>query len=151
MGRCLNDGICKVGGPRHLPTCLCTDGWTGDRCEQSLVCQFYCQHGGICSVSDGVPYCQCTSKYKGTRCEESTNGDTYVGEISVEENSALLPSLLAVGTCIVVVFTLSAIYFILRRRQPFSHERLQENDFNNPMYQERDAEPFTLDADKVNW
>lgn len=60
----------------------------------------------------------------------------------------MLPTLLAVGTFVAVVCTLGAIFFIVRRRQPFSHERLQENDFNNPMYQERDAEPFTLDADK---
>ncbi|KAB0803781.1 hypothetical protein PPYR_00751 [Photinus pyralis] len=148
MGRCHNDGICKVGGPRHLPICICTEGWTGEFCEQPAACQFYCEHGGDCTVVDGMPTCHCTSEYKGMRCTELISRETYVGEIAVEGGNAVLSTLLAVGSFVLVVCALGAIYFILRRRHPFAHERLQENDFNNPIYQERDAEPFTLDADK---
>lgn len=51
---------------------------------------------------------------------------------------------------ILIVLALGAIGFqyVFRGRTVFSHERLQENDFSNPIYQDRDAEPFTLDADK---
>lgn len=55
---------------------------------------------------------------------------------------------------IVILFLLGIgiviTYIFLKRRQPFTHERLEENDFNNPMYQDRDAEPFSLNADKTN-
>lgn len=64
-------------------------------------------------------------------------------------SSFVLPIALVVGVILLVVGVLVLVNFILKGRETFSHERLQENDFNNPMYQERDTEPFTLDADKV--
>ena len=62
----------------------------------------------------------------------------------------LVPVISAVVVIIVILVGFLAFDFFLKKRQSFSHERLQENDFNNPMYQDRDAEPFTLDADKVS-
>jgi hypothetical protein len=55
----------------------------------------------------------------------------------------------AIVVIIAILVAFLAFDYFYRKRRSFSHERLQENDFNNPMYQDRDAEPFTLDADKV--
>lgn len=63
----------------------------------------------------------------------------------------MLPIALVIGVILLVVGVLVLVNFILKGREAFSHERLQENDFNNPMYQDRDTEPFTLDADKVSF
>lgn len=66
-----------------------------------------------------------------------------------EPHSLLVPLLAALIVIIIVlVVGFFAFYYFFKNRT-FSHERLQENDFNNPIYQERDAEPFRLDPDKV--
>jgi len=144
MGRCQNNGICQIKGPSHLPTCICNDGWTGDHCEKPADCQFYCQNGGLCYVSDGLPKCHCSPIHKGPRCQELE--ENYISA-AASNAGTVLPALLAFGISILIICVLGAIYYIYRRRKAFFHSRLIENDFNNPMFQERDSdEPFALDG-----
>lgn len=99
-----------------------------------------------------MPYCHCKPTHEGIRCEHTKTritGETVKQQENEEETSYALPVVLSVGVILLIVGALIVIVYVLRGRESFSHERLQENDFNNPMYQDRDAEPFTLDADKV--
>lgn len=95
-----------------------------------------------------MPYCHCTSTYEGIRCEHTKS--KIAETVKQEETNYALPITLSVGVILLIVGVVIMVVYFLRGRETFSHERLQENDFNNPMYQDRDAEPFTLDADKVN-
>lgn len=109
----------------------------GEQCEKPVACKDYCRNGGECSLRDGSPYCTCVNSFKGSQCEES--------------RSILVPVLSALAVIVIVLVGGFFVFdYFLRNRTPFSHERLQENDFNNPIFQERDGEPFTLDADRVS-
>lgn len=149
---CENDGVCQWVSLNQPATCYCRSSWTGPRCETILSCENQCENGGTCSITEGITYCQCPSGYRGKKCEIKPSQLTPNESFDKKEQtrSILVPILAALAVIIIVLVTgfLTFDYFT-RKRTPFSHERLQENDFNNPMYQDRDAEPFTLDADKV--
>lgn len=96
-----------------------------------------------------MPYCHCEPTYEGIRCEHTKS---RIGEKTEKQEggtSYALPILLTLGVLLLIGGGVFVGLYFWKGRQAFSHERLQENDFNNPMYQDRDAEPFTLDADKV--
>ncbi|KAJ8961610.1 hypothetical protein NQ314_005912 [Rhamnusium bicolor] len=145
---CQNGGVCVLPSLEKEPICYCQENWTGATCNQPAVCKTYCHNGGICAVSDGIPYCQCPDEYEGNKCEQLRSLEEPV--LRKEEGRSILVPVLSAIAVIVIVLVVGffAFDYLLRNRTTFSHERLQENDFNNPMYQERDAEPFTLDADK---
>lgn len=148
--RCQNNAVCFQESPRTAPQCLCANGWSGMRCTELKVCSYYCHNGGTCSVSENMPYCQCPSGYTGLKCQLSANPTVGDGPTeTADKKSVSLPVLLVAGFLMLIAGAVAGAYVLIQRRHPFSHERLQENDFNNPMYQERDTEPFTLDADKV--
>lgn len=114
-------------------------------------------NGGTCSISDGVRYCHCPSGFGGFNCKDvkkiddtASQNEASQDQIQKDTNrGVLVPVISAVAVIIAILAAFLAFDYFYKRRQSFSHERLQENDFNNPMYQDRDAEPFTLDADKV--
>lgn len=151
-GLCENDGICVWESLNRPASCHCGPSWTGTRCETFTSCENLCENGGTCSITEGLAYCQCKKGYRGKKCEvppaSLTPNESF--EKKEQGRSILVPILAAVAV-IAVVLGAGFLFFdyFTRKRTPFSHERLQENDFNNPMYQDRDAEPFTLDADKV--
>lgn len=131
------------------PYCYCPDGWTGQQCDQQPPsCDYYCKNGGSCTMINGMPYCHCQPTHEGIRCEHTKNriSESNTGN----ERSYAMTVVLAMGVIMFIIGALVVIVYLLRGRESFSHERLQENDFNNPMYQDRDAEPFTLNADKVS-
>lgn len=135
-----------------IPSCFCQLGFSGKYCETQVdICNYFCKNGGTCTVTNQIPYCHCKSTHEGLRCEHTKNRITNENSIleKPEETNYALPILLSLGVILLIVGAVIVIIYILRSRESFSHERLQENDFNNPMYQDRDAEPFTLDADKV--
>ncbi|XP_074039673.1 LDL receptor protein 1 [Leptinotarsa decemlineata] len=147
LNRCLNSGVCVVHSLEDQPVCHCTKRWTGTYCERPAVCEDFCQNGGTCSVSEEVAYCTCTEEYKGVRCEQAYF--TNKGKLEKESRSILVPMLSAITVIIIVLIGGFFVFeYCFKSRTPFSHERLQENDFSNPIYQERDAEPFSLDADQ---
>ncbi|XP_065167955.1 low-density lipoprotein receptor-related protein 1 [Atheta coriaria] len=147
---CQNDGVCEIGGLHRNPICHCLPEWTGERCDSPVKCRFFCQNGGTCHLRNGIPYCLCPFDYEGSNCESYKHEDVEISPQASEDNEILLPVLSVLGIIVLIACMLAVAFFIFRRRTAFSHERLQENDFNNPMYQERDAEPFTLDTDKSN-
>nr|XP_008195317.2 PREDICTED: LOW QUALITY PROTEIN: prolow-density lipoprotein receptor-related protein 1 [Tribolium castaneum] len=146
-GLCQNGGVCQILSPHVDPICQCPQSWTGPRCTQLAVCANYCQNGGTCDVSDGLPYCRCPADFDGVKCELLAKLDEAVAHKDVGRG-VVVPVIAAIVVIIVILVVFLAFDYFYRKRQSFSHERLQENDFNNPMYQDRDAEPFTLDADK---
>lgn len=93
-----------------------------------------------------APYCRCPVSREGIRCEHIKSEAIQRND---DSSGVALPVLLSIGVLLVIVGGVAVGLYLVRGRETFSHERLRENDFNNPMYQERDAEPFTLDADKV--
>lgn len=95
-----------------------------------------------------MPYCHCEATHEGIRCEH-TKSKIAEATNKQEGTNYALPIVLSVGVILLIAGVVFMVVYFLRGRESFSHERLQENDFNNPMYQDRDAEPFTLDADKV--
>lgn len=109
-------------------------------------------NGGTCFISNNIRYCDCMPGYTGLECEVVKNGlaDNVNVSFSQQNKSSLL-IYISIFVCILILLGLGVTFFVVRRRQLFTHERLQENDYNNPMYQDRDAEPFTLDADKVRF
>lgn len=113
------------------------------------VCADYCENGGTCAVSDGIPYCQCPANYEGNKCELAIKFGPKKSTPQKEVGrSILVPVISAILVIVAILVAFLVFDYYVKRRQTFSHERLQENDFTNPMYQDRDAEPFTLDADK---
>ncbi|CAH2009921.1 unnamed protein product [Acanthoscelides obtectus] len=149
--RCLNDGICVLPSLEADPICYCTVSWTGDLCDKPAKCKNYCQNQGHCSVIDNLPYCSCIDGYSGRRCElQPIDAKLNRPNDGKEKSQSVLVIVLTTLAVVVILFIAGFLIFdhFFRNRTSFSHERLQENDFNNPMYQERDAEPFTLNADK---
>ncbi|XP_056636916.1 low-density lipoprotein receptor-related protein 1 isoform X1 [Diorhabda sublineata] len=147
INRCLNGGICVLPNTDQPPICHCTKRWTGTYCESPAVCENYCENSGTCSVSDNVPFCTCPNGYSGVRCEL----DVYGKEAKSHESKTIVVPILAALAVIVAVLIAGFLIFeyYFKKRTNFSHERLEENDFSNPMYQEREAENFTLEADKA--
>lgn len=153
-------GVCQIKGPASEPTCKCNEDWSGQRCEISLKCNNYCKNGGTCSISENMRYCDCLAEYEGVICEnkkdyapssEETNkkdSKLPAEQKPGDESSATTIIVTIIIVCLLLI-SFVASYFFLKKRQLFTHERLQENDFNNPMYQDRDAEPFALGTDKV--
>ncbi|KAJ3645617.1 hypothetical protein Zmor_023259 [Zophobas morio] len=148
-GFCGNGGVCQILSPHIDPICQCPPTWTGPRCESLAVCSNYCKNGATCDVSDGLPFCRCPDGFEGVKCDQLIvkSLDKAIPQKD-GGRGMLVPVISAVVVIIVILVGFLAFDFFLKKRQSFSHERLQENDFNNPMYQDRDAEPFTLDADK---
>ena len=70
---CLNNGQCVSSGFGGF-SCICQNGFSGMRCENSLPCASNpCQNGGAC-VSTGYGYrCDCPTGYVGFNCETSKN------------------------------------------------------------------------------
>lgn len=79
---CLNGGVCA---PLSIPLnpnsnepiplkCTCKPGWSGARCEISILeCQKRCHNGGSCIIkSDGMK-CSCPAKFNGDKCEHCEN------------------------------------------------------------------------------
>lgn len=77
--------------------------------------------------------------------------DTSKVKEESQTHSLLVPLLSAVAVMIIVLVVGFFAFDYFFKNRTFSHERLHENDFNNPIYQERDAEPFRLDPDKVSF
>lgn len=150
---CNNNGICEILNRGSEPKCYCVQEWDGTRCENASQCQNYCLNGGSCAITDNVRYCECLLEYEGRRCENlkiTTKKDVETTSQKERAEDTYLGTTIVVIIIVLLILTgVSLGYFFLRKRQLFTHERLQENDFNNPMYQERDAEPFSLDTDKV--
>ncbi|KAJ8706717.1 hypothetical protein PYW07_012795 [Mythimna separata] len=64
------EGNCSVNAGGQ-PTCSCTAGHSGQRCEVNA-CYKHCLHNGVCSLNEEKePVCQCTADYYGQRCEIS--------------------------------------------------------------------------------
>lgn len=146
---CRNGAVCVMTDINTDPYCYCPDGWTGPQCDQHVPsCDYYCKNGGSCTIINHMPYCRCLPTHEGMRCEHTKS--RIESSSKEEETSYALPIVLSVGVILLIAGALIVVVYVLRGRESFSHERLQENDFNNPMYQDRDAEPFTLDADKVS-
>ncbi|KAL3288606.1 hypothetical protein HHI36_003043 [Cryptolaemus montrouzieri] len=147
---CQNGGVCLMEDRKEVPKCICPEGWSGPTCEVPPQCLMFCTHG-LCRLNDDQePYCECPDGFTGLRCQE-----THV-EKAISSKS-YVPITSAILMIVIILLTAGAIFLIgyvtftyfIKKRQAFTHERLQENDFNNPMYQDRDAEPFSLDADKA--
>lgn len=141
--------------------CRCLEQKMDATC-QHVSCRNYCQNGATCNVNNNLPTCECTADYTGTTCTILRDPQiiTTAEQDGIHKggNTWGIVAWAAAVILIVAGLALALIGFeaVFKRRPVFSHERLQENDFTNPMYQERDAEPFTLDADKVklqreNW
>lgn len=129
------------------------------KCEQpssteTEQCRKYCHNGGRCYLESNKQVCACTPDYQGDTCTELRDPQVIVHpQAGTKEGgrSIWIPIAWALAVILIVLaIGLIAFEYVFRRRTVFSHERLQENDFNNPIYQDRDAEPFALDADKVN-
>ncbi|KAF7273554.1 hypothetical protein GWI33_013751, partial [Rhynchophorus ferrugineus] len=147
---CKNQGICEVSTPNNTPVCRCTGDWTGPTCSKPA-CRKPCQNGGTCTLKGNVSYCECLPDYEGSNCTILKNPEVIEHRSSVREEgrSIWVPIGYALAVMLIVLAAGIILFqYVFRKRTVFSHERLQENDFANPMYHDRDAEPFTLDADK---
>lgn len=144
---CQNGGVCVLPSLDSDPICYCPESWIGSQCIQPEACQNYCFNGGMCALQDGSPNCTCLEGYSGSKCEEFPRKSISI--LKEESHSILVPVLSAIAVIIIVLVIGFFAFDYFFKNRTFSHERLQENDFNNPIYQERDAEPFRLDPDRV--
>ncbi|XP_066143818.1 prolow-density lipoprotein receptor-related protein 1 [Euwallacea fornicatus] len=150
---CANEGICQILSRDVDAKCFCPEPFTGPHCtlRQPNYCRNYCKNGGRCMMIRGSRQCLCTSNYKGVTCTVLKDPHVLVAsqEGTSEGRSIWIPIAWALAVILIVLAVgLVSFEYVFKRRAVFSHERLQENDFSNPIYQERDAEPFTLDPDK---
>uniref|UniRef100_A0A1I7U4N7 EGF-like domain-containing protein n=1 Tax=Caenorhabditis tropicalis TaxID=1561998 RepID=A0A1I7U4N7_9PELO len=67
---CHNNGTCLVS-QEGAATCLCRNGFTGDRCELDVCSSVPCQNGGICRSNNGIAYCECPPAFTGLLCESA--------------------------------------------------------------------------------
>lgn len=133
-----------------VPICRCSNQWEGDRCEISSNCDSYCHNGGKCSISENLYFCDCPPEFEGPRCMTLKKIATD-SSLNKKDEDAMntITIVMAVIGLILVAIVVGLMYIFIKRNKNFTHERLQENDFNNPIYQDRDAEPFSLDSEKV--
>jgi Notch-like protein len=76
---CFHHGTCTSSPALSLSSsssqpykCVCTEAYTGSRCEMELPCPFQrCLHNGTCQRNAQFGYfeCLCTSNYLGSSCE----------------------------------------------------------------------------------
>lgn len=67
---CHNNGTCLVS-QEGAATCLCRNGFTGDRCELDVCSAVPCQNGGVCRSNNGIAYCECPPAFTGLLCESN--------------------------------------------------------------------------------
>lgn len=67
---CHNNGTCLVS-QEGAATCLCRNGFTGDRCELDVCSSVPCQNGGVCRSNNGIAYCECLPAFTGLLCESA--------------------------------------------------------------------------------
>ncbi|PIC20694.1 hypothetical protein B9Z55_025802 [Caenorhabditis nigoni] len=67
---CHNNGTCLVS-QEGAATCLCRNGFTGDRCELDVCSAVPCQNGGVCRSNNGIAYCECPPAFSGLLCESA--------------------------------------------------------------------------------
>ena len=68
-GICVNfclHGSCNANNDGKA-TCVCDDGWTGERCHVDL-CHNTCLNNGTCFIIESEPECLCPSGFIGERC-----------------------------------------------------------------------------------
>jgi len=68
-GICVNfclHGSCNANNGGNA-TCVCDDGWTGERCHVDL-CHNTCLNNGTCIIIESEPECLCPSGFIGERC-----------------------------------------------------------------------------------
>ncbi|CAA15516.1 Abnormal pharyngeal pumping eat-20 [Caenorhabditis elegans] len=82
---CHNNGTCLVS-QEGAATCLCRNGFTGDRCELDVCSSVPCQNGGVCRSNNGIAYCECPPAFTGLLCE-SAHTDESVAPICRPECS----------------------------------------------------------------
>ncbi|VDK49306.1 unnamed protein product [Anisakis simplex] len=67
---CLNNGTCVLG-PDGQASCLCLEGFNGERCEFSACATMPCMNGGVCRISGAEPICECPFGVTGILCEQA--------------------------------------------------------------------------------
>ncbi|KAF1749057.1 hypothetical protein GCK72_025524 [Caenorhabditis remanei] len=72
---CHNNGTCLVS-QEGAATCLCRNGFTGDRCELDVCSAVPCQNGGVCRSGNGRAYCDCPPAFSGLLCESAFSNET---------------------------------------------------------------------------
>lgn len=65
---CRHDGDCYIVGDTNV--CVCTSGWTGDRCQDRLLScdDVTCSNNGTCTVTENQFNCHCTDGWQGEGC-----------------------------------------------------------------------------------
>lgn len=144
---CLNGGQCAYVDDNSAPYCACRKPYHGPTCEYKSMCLPACQNGGTCEVTETGTYCRCHHDFEGPACDNIRRIQTEKQMNKGNYGALWIATIVIILVLVTIAF--AAIY-IFKKRRLFSHERLQENDFTNPTYQDRDAEPFTLDADRVS-
>eukprot|EP01046_Picozoa_sp_COSAG06_P014003 COSAG06_NODE_857_length_11918_cov_4.047551_2_plen_673_part_00 len=79
---CQNGATCATMD--GVPTCLCTSGFKGPRCEQTTIscpplptcADITCEHGSCGVTADSVPSCFCDGGWAGHRCETAITPET---------------------------------------------------------------------------
>ncbi|VDM47671.1 unnamed protein product [Toxocara canis] len=67
---CQNNGTCVLG-PDGQASCLCLEGFNGERCEFSVCATMPCMNGGICRASGTEASCECPPGLTGVLCEQA--------------------------------------------------------------------------------
>ncbi|KAK9679907.1 Low-density lipoprotein receptor repeat class B [Popillia japonica] len=147
---CLNGGQCAYIKSLGEAYCACRKPYQGHRCQLKFMCIPSCQNGGECENTDSGPYCKCPPAFEGPACENIITIKMPESDASSDHYGFMLNIVIAMVLLVLVLVAVGATFLFLKKRRLFSHERLQENDFSNPTYQDRDAEPFTLAADRSN-
>lgn len=130
------------------PTCICKENYTGNRCEEKLNCTVMCRKRGLCPMDEDDIICRCASIEDGAKCQQLSISDVVV-EKQIEDQTKILWPIITILVLIFLGIGIGVAYKC-RKGTSFQHERLEENDINNPAYQDRDAEPFALDTDTVS-
>ena len=107
-----------------------------------------CRKRGLCPMDENDIICRCASIEDGAKCQQSSIRDLVV-EKQVEDQTKILWPVIIILVLIFLGVGMGVAYRC-RKGTSFQHERLEENDINNPAYQDRDAEPFALDTDTVS-
>jgi len=96
---------CMNGVKDSQGDCLCSDGWTGTRCQTSL-CYNYCLGEGVCSMVENHPVCFCHSNQHGDRCEFADDVVPILPVSTLNQLMFVLPALLAIQFIVILVLSL---------------------------------------------
>lgn len=92
--------------------CVCSVEFTGDFCENVVVCEINCQNGGFCEMKSGNHTCLCPATHTGDLCENEVTQEST----GSHRTTTISVFMSIVGAVIIFGTVLFTIVFFKKRK-----------------------------------